>query len=99
VVAEGVENYQVDFGVDPDGDGFANYHSNAPTTDELSKVVNARVHVLVRGREAETMAMESQTYALGDVSITAPADKYLRRVYTGTASVRNVINSALMLKK
>lgn len=95
----GVENVQIEFGIDTDGDGTANFFSANPTAAELPNAVNTQVHVLMRSLEPDPDYENTKTYRLGNMSITYPLtagtpDRYYRRVFTTTVTLRNVVNTA-----
>lgn len=95
----GVENVQVEFGIDTDSDGTANFFSANPTATELPNAVNVQVHVLMRSLGPDPGYENTKTYRLGNMSITYPLtagtpDRYYRRVFTTTVTLRNVVNTA-----
>lgn len=47
-IAEGIENLQVQFGIDTDGDQSANVYVSNPTPAELTNAMTARISVLTR---------------------------------------------------
>ena len=99
-IAEGIENMQVDYGSDTDGDGMPDSYSSAssiagsaaPAT-AWSNVMTARVYLL--GRASETTPRYSdtgRTYALGTYGTTsAPAGEtgFRRHVFTQTVRFVN----------
>jgi type IV pilus assembly protein PilW len=99
-VAHGVDNLQVQYGVDTDDDGAIDQYLNAgdgglDSTDEWNQVIAARVWLLVRAECPETGYTNDNTYAMGDVNYT-PADTagrgYRRQLYTATVFLRNSAN-------
>ncbi|MBN3562486.1 PilW family protein [Amphritea spongicola] len=87
-----VEDMQLLFGVDTNGDFSANYYvaaSNVASTD-WDKVVSVRVSFLIRSRE-DNLTASAQTFNFNGQSRTAAdyGDKRLRNVFTTTVSVRN----------
>lgn len=85
---EGVEDMQVEVGVDTDGDGYANRFVAAPTTAQLDTAVAIRVYLLVRSINEIQDYTNNKTYALGSKSVTAN-DGFLRQVYATTVLLRN----------
>jgi type IV pilus assembly protein PilW len=101
LVAEGVENMQVEFGIDLDKDGAVNKYEASPSTADLQTAVNLRLFILSRSRDPDPLYTNTKTYNLGSVSVTYPLvtgtpDNYYRRVYTSTLPLRNIINRALL---
>lgn len=47
-LAEGVEDMQIAFGLDTDGDGAVNQYKTDPTPDEINQALTARIQLLVR---------------------------------------------------
>jgi type IV pilus assembly protein PilW len=91
-LVEGVENIQIEFGIDTDGDGAPNKYDPAPSGADLNNIVNAKLYVLARSLDRDPIYTNDKTYNLGSVTLDysdAP-DNYYRRVFEGTISLRNV---------
>ena len=43
-LAEGIEDFHVQFGIDTDADGYANQYVSSPTLAQIEGVVSARVY-------------------------------------------------------
>lgn len=78
-IAQGVENMQVDFGVDTDGDGAPDGGDVNPSNGALGTtpanwqtVVGAKVYLLVRGTETTSGFTDAKTYCMG-TSFPAPS--------------------------
>ncbi|MBW0149432.1 PilW family protein [Marinobacter arenosus] len=82
---EGIENMQVLYGDDSDGDGTADLWGKA-TDVTMADVVAMRVSLLSRS-EANNVAPDQPNISLG--GSTYGGDGRLRRVYTFTAAIRN----------
>ena len=96
-IAEGVENLQIDYGVDSDGDGVPDSFSAAPATADWSNVVAANLHLLVRNTEKSQGYSDLKTYDLGlagTVSSTASGGAldpaYKRKAYTAQGRIVNI---------
>jgi type IV pilus assembly protein PilW len=105
-LVENVEDMDIVYGVDttlPDRDGIVDAHLRADqiTAANWSRVVSARISLLVVGPE-ERLTTARQTYAFGESggiagtdgdglpnTFQAPADGRLRHVFTTTISLRN----------
>lgn len=89
VVADNIENMQIMYGIDSDGDGAINAYKSVPAATEFAQVAAVRVDLLVRGPTAN-VAANNQTYVFAASSVT-PSDRFLRQVYTATFTVRNQV--------
>lgn len=86
---DGIENLQVLYGEDTNGDGIPDVYHHAGNVTDWESVVTARVAVLaVTPREVRRTA-QSTTHRVLDREIDAPSDKRLRRVYSSTIVLRN----------
>ena len=94
-IAEGVEQFYVQFGIDSDTDGFANQYKSNPTAAEMSDAVTARIYVLVRSATPDPLQSNGKTYNLGDLAVT-PGDNFYRRVFSTTVQLRNPANLAML---
>lgn len=92
-IGEGVQLFRIQFGVDTNTDGLADYYTATPVAVDYANVVAVRVHLLVRSNRTLAKYTNSKTYTLGDISYTAPGDGYLRKVFTTTIYTRNIINT------
>ncbi len=87
-IVEGVENLQITYGVDTDGDGRLDDYLEADAVDgDWAQVLSVRVDYVVAS-PGDNITTEPQTYALAGESITAP-DRRLRQVSSITVAVRN----------
>jgi type IV pilus assembly protein PilW len=85
-MVDGVEDMQVRYGEDTDGDGVANRYATAGAVADWSQVVTIRMNLLLVSDD-DNIARAAQAYTLDGVTIT-PNDRRLRRVFTTTAAVR-----------
>ncbi|MFT4519622.1 MAG: type IV pilus assembly protein PilW [Halioglobus sp.] len=81
-LVEGLENMQLEFGIDTDADGVANHYTAAPSPDELQQAVTAKIHLLLRSLSQMTGYVNNSVYSLGKTQVQASGDGYLRRVYS-----------------
>lgn len=88
-LVEGIEDMQIEFGIDTDADGVANWYKAAPTSAEIATAVTARIYLLVRSIDSVAGYTNAKTYSLGDKSVAAKNDGYLRRVFSTTVQMRN----------
>jgi Tfp pilus assembly protein PilW len=90
-LVEGVENMQLEFGIDTDGDGVANQYKVAPTGAEMDQAVTARIYLLLRSILQIAGYRDDRNYVLGQKAVAARYDGFLRRVFSTTVRLRNRI--------
>lgn len=65
-LVEGVENMQLDYGLDNDGDGYPDVYTATPaSTLAWSNVMTIRINLLVRNNDPTSGFADSKTYNLG----------------------------------
>lgn len=83
----GVENMQILYGEDTNGDGSANAYNVASSVGDMLDVVSIRVSFLVRSTSANVLdSAQSVSFNGGTED---GSDLRLRRVYTMTSTIRN----------
>lgn len=90
-LVEGVENLQLEFGIDTDEDGIPNRYLAAPTAAEMEHAVAVKIHLLLRSIRTLSGHRDDKTYRLGAKVLPAAHDAYLRRVLSSTVLLRNHI--------
>ena len=93
-LVEGVENMQLEFGIDTDADGVANRYMAAPGGADMERAVSARIHLLLRSINAIAGYRDLRSYQLGQHLVEARGDGFLRRVFSTTVQLRNRITVA-----
>lgn len=86
-LVEGVEHLQIEYGVDADGNGTAEQYVAAPAPGDLSRVVAARVHLLLRSISPVTGHRDRYQHLLGETRVPAANDRHLRRVFSQTVTL------------
>ncbi len=89
-LVEGVEDMQILYGVDTDGDLSANKYDTADhvsSAGEWNDVVSVRVQLLLRSL-VDNVVDAPRSFTFNGETVT-PTDKRIRRVFTSTASLRN----------
>lgn len=97
-VAEGVENLQVEYGLDTDADGLPNAFvtTGSGVIDGVApnvwqNVVAVRLHLLARSTQPTPGFSDTRTYQLGpDVAVATPTDGNKRTLMTTTVRLNNV---------
>jgi type IV pilus assembly protein PilW len=92
-IAYGVDQFQVKYGVDTDGDDSVDQYLDAGETelneqDEWNQVIAAHIWMLTRAECPETGFSNTATYTMGDVAYT-PNDSFRRQLYQSTVRLRN----------
>ena len=97
-IAPGVENLQVQFGVDVNDDNTVDRYVNpdsgvydpaSATYIPGAKIITARVWLVVRGIDIENGLVDDNTYTPGDVDLGQPADNFRRMQVSKTILLRN----------
>jgi type IV pilus assembly protein PilW len=94
-IVEGVEDMQIFYGEDTDGDGTVNRYVTTAAIDALCgsnpdcwlRVVSVRISLLLRTLD-DNITQQPQTYTYNGADVTA-TDNRLRRVFTSIISLRN----------
>jgi len=96
-LVRGVEDLQIELGIDTDGDGAANAYLSNPDADDMRRAVSVRLYLLMRAIDIDVGYTDERTYTLGN-TVAGPYrvgpfnDRFHRRVYTTTVSMRNLAN-------
>jgi Tfp pilus assembly protein PilW len=93
-LVEGIENLQLEFGIDQDDDGIPNQYLAEPSAAELRQAITVRVHLLMRSINELTGHTDDNSYRLGQKRVAPTGDAYIRRVVSTTVLLRNLPASA-----
>ncbi len=89
-LVEGVENMQILYGEDSDGDGIPNQFLTADSITDFQRVVSLRIALLVRSINEKTIRpAAARNFTLLDTTVTTPDDRHLRKVFDATIQLRN----------
>ncbi len=97
-VAPGIENIQIQLGIDVDQDntvdryvnpGNAIYNPTAVGYVPGARVMTARIWMIVRGIDFEGGVQDTTNYTPGDVTLGVPADSFRRMQVSKTILLRN----------
>jgi len=87
-LVEGIENMQIEYGEDTNGDSTPDYYVPAGTAGlNMADVVSIRISLLVRSPD-DNLTAQPVAYTYNGAT-TTPADNRLRRVFSSTIAVRN----------
>ncbi len=89
-LVEGVENIQIAYGEDGNGDGVADRYVAAHQVTDFSSVVSVRLALVMRTiREPASRRAAARTLPLLATSVTTPSDRHHRRIFSATIQLRN----------
>ena len=91
-LVEGVEDMQVVYGEDTDGDRTADVYRDANAVFDWEAVVSARIHLLLRSNDNNLTEAPADYVFIGATiagSSLPSDDRHMRREFTATVTVRN----------
>ena len=90
-LVEGIENLQLDYGIDNDNDGYPDSYTTAPaTTAAWSNVMAIRVNLLARNNDPTPGYSDTKIYSLGGAGTVGPFNNpYKRHAYSELVRVVN----------
>ena len=88
-LVEGIENLQLEFGIDDNGDAQPDRFELAPDAAELASAVAARIYLLVRSVHPIPGYVDDRSYMLGQTRVEPAFDAYYRRLFQTTVLLRN----------
>lgn len=88
-LARGIENMQIEYGLDTDLDGDPNVFITGPTQLQMQTVVAARIFLLARSVDNDVGYNNDKTYNLSNAPAYTPADTFHRRVMSLTVGIKN----------
>ena len=89
-LVEGIENLQIDYGIDTDGDGAPNgNYIVAPAAADWPNVVAVRINVLARNLQRSGDFTDSKQYDMGIAGAVTPGGNYKRHVYNAVVRLVN----------
>lgn len=98
-IAEGVENLQLDYGIDTNNDGQPDVYSSDPDTynscagvvcvDNWRNVMAVKINLLARNTQKSAGFSDSKTYTLGATTVGPFNDSYKRHAYVGSVRLTN----------
>ena len=88
-LVEGVEELQIEFGIDDDFDTTPNWFTGTPTGGEMANAVVARIYLLMRSVAEVPQYKRARSYQLGSKKVERE-DGYVRRVMSSTVQMPNL---------
>jgi len=95
-LATGIENLQIEYGLDTSEDGHPNVWATSPTLAEIQDVVSARIFLLARTTDIDTRYTNEKTYSISNAPDYSPADDFHRRVFSTNVSIQNIRSLNMM---
>lgn len=91
-IADGIEDMQLEYGIDANADGVPEMFSLAPTLAEWPSVVAVRVFILARNTEPTQGYADTKRYSLNSAGTLGAAlgGPYKRQVYSATVLATNL---------
>lgn len=92
-IVPGIEDLQIQFGIDPTGtSGIATRYVDPPAVPVDGQIVSVRVWLLVRAENPEVGFRDGRTYEYADRSYT-PNDNFRRLLVSRTIQIRNAVGT------
>ena len=95
-LATGIENLQIEYGIDTTQDGQPNVYLTNPTLAQLQDVVAARIFLIARTTEIDTRYTNTKTYSVSNAPNLVPNDSFHRRVFSTSVSIQNIRTMTMM---
>lgn len=95
-LATGIENLQVEYGIDTSEDGHPNIYVTGPTLAQMQDVVSARIFLLARTSEIDTRYTNDKTYSVSNAADYSPTDSFHRRIVSTSTTIRNIRSMNMM---
>jgi type IV pilus assembly protein PilW len=89
-LATGIENLQIEYGIDTTQDGHPNVYLSNPTLAQMQDVVAARIFLIARTTENDTRYVNNKTYSISNAPDLVPGDSFHRRVFSTSVSIQNI---------
>lgn len=95
-LATGIENLQIEYGVDTTQDGHPNIFITNPTLAEIQAAVSARIFLLARTVDIDTRYTNTKTFSISNAPAYTPGDSFHRRVFSTNVSLQNIRSLGMM---
>ncbi|MDH3267082.1 MAG: PilW family protein, partial [Gammaproteobacteria bacterium] len=92
----GIEDMQIEYGIDTSEDGHPNVYLTSPSLDEIQDIVSARIFLLARTTEIDTRYTNAKTISISNAPDYTPNDSFHRRVFSTNVSVQNIRSMNMM---
>ena len=95
-LATGIEDLQIEYGIDTSDDGHPNVYLGNPSLEEIQDVVSARIFLLARTTEIDTRYTNAKTFSISNAPDYSPADSFHQRVFSTNVSIQNIRSMNMM---
>jgi Tfp pilus assembly protein PilW len=95
-LATGIEDLQIEYGIDTSEDGHPNIYATDPTLADMQSVVSARIFLLARTTDIDTRYTNDKTYSISNAPDFTPGDTFHRRVFSTNVSIQNIRSLNMM---
>jgi len=95
-LATGIEDLQIEYGIDTSEDGHPNVYLSAPSLDDMQNVVAARIFLVARTTDVDTRYTNDKTYAVSNSGNFVPDDSFHRRVFSTSVAIQNIRSLNMM---
>ncbi len=89
-LATGIENLQIEYGIDTTDNGQPNVYLSNPTVTQMQTVVAARIFLIGRTTDIDTRYTNTKTYSISNSPNFVPNDSFHRRVFSTSVSIQNI---------
>jgi len=95
-LATGIEDLQIEYGIDTSEDGHPNVYMTNPTITDMQNVVAARIFLVARTTKIDTRYTNDKTYSVSNSGDFQPGDSFHRRVFSTSVSIQNIRSMNMM---
>lgn len=95
-IASGIEDLQIEYGIDTTLDGQPNVFLPNPTLAQIQNVVSARIFILARTETNDTAYTNAKTFAISNAPAFTPNDSFHRRVFSTSVTIQNIRSMNMM---
>ena len=95
-LATGIEDLQIEYGIDTSEDGHPNVYMTNPTITDMQNVVAARIFLVARTTDIDTRYTNDKTYSVSNSGDFQPGDSFHRRVFSTSVSIQNIRSMNMM---
>lgn len=95
-LATGIENLQVEYGIDTSENGNPNVYVTNPTLTQMQNAVAARIFLVARTTKIDTRYTNRKTYSVSNSGDFEPDDSFHRRVFSTSVTIQNIRSMNMM---
>jgi len=95
-LATGIENLQIEYGIDTTQNGQPNVYLSNPTLVQMQDVVAARIFLIGRTTEIDSRYTNTKTYSISNAPDFVPNDSFHRRVFSTSVAIQNIRTMNMM---